>query len=451
MKILFLGLGTQNQDKSYESQQFVAELKHRNHNVSFALWSSISFSFTQHGVVIKANGVDLKYFDYIIPRYPLSSKGFPRKPKSHKVYVSRLYRHYLLIIDYINKHNKHILNEKVSTKMLFYDKLFQHYLLSQNNVPIVDSSLYTGHQFPESLFKTLKKPFVVKKIEGSRGMQVHQVRYKKDIAHLIDKYGQGNILVQKYFHNIKDYRVIVINNKVIGGIERIAKTGEFRANVALGATTKAVQVSKPMQKLAIQAAKVFNAEFAGVDVAEHKGKYVVLEVNIFPMFEGFQQATNINVPAKLAEYIEQKYLWSVENLTKKRKQEVFDKIYDIEKHNEDNPLSETDLQKEIEKCDVLVVKKSNEPIAYTAHFRKNGTRIITRLIVKKQHRGQRIGRRMLQHIIAHAKQNTTNVIQAKISNNTPLRIQSFRRAKFKQVGTTKNGVIFEYIIKRKPR
>ena len=256
MKILFLGLGIQNQDKSYESQEFVKELRNRNHTVLFALWSSISFSFTKQGVVIKANGRDLKYFDYIIPRYPLSSRAFPRKPKSHKVRVGHLYRHYLLIIDYINKHNKHILNERVGKKMLFYDKLFQHYLLSQNNIPIVDSSLYTGHQFPESLFKALKKPFIIKRIEGSRGRQVHQVRYKKDIAYFINRYGQGNILVQKYFHNIKDYRIIVINNKVIGGIERIAKKDEFRANVALGAATKAVQVPKHIQQLAIRSARV---------------------------------------------------------------------------------------------------------------------------------------------------------------------------------------------------
>lgn len=448
MKILFLGLGTKSQDKSYESQQFVKELRNRNHTVFFALWSSIAFAFTQQGVVIKANGVDLKYFDYIIPRYPLSSKGLPRKPKSHKVYISRLYRHYLLIIHYINKHNKHILNEKVATKMLFYDKLFQHYLLSQNNIPIVDSFLYTGHQFPESLFSTLKKPFIVKKIEGSRGLQVHQVRYKKDMFKLIDRYGQGNILVQKYFQNIKDYRIIVINNKVVGGIERIAKKDEFRANVALGATTRAIQVPKKMQGLAIQSAKVFNAEFAGVDIAEYKGKYFVLEVNIFPMFEGFQQATNINVPEKLAEYVEQKYLWSMEDLTQQRKQELFENLYAIEKQNEDKPLSKIEFQKQIEKCDVLVVKKSSEPIAYTAHIKKNGTRLITRLIVKKQHRGQRIGRRMLQHIIAIAKKNGTTTIQAEVSNNTPLRIQSFRRARFKQVKTTKNGVVFEYAVKK---
>ena len=391
MKILFLGLGTKNQDKSYESQHLIKALKNRNHTVFFALWSSISFSFTKNGVVIKANGVDLKYFDYIIPRYPLSSIGSPRKPKAHKVYLSRLYRHYLLIVDYINQHNKHILNEKVNTKMLFYDKLFQHYLLSQNRIPIVDSFLYTGHQFPESLFKSLKKPFIAKKIEGSRGLQVHKIQYKKDIRALIDKYGQGNILIQKYFPSIKDYRVIVINHKVIGGIERIAKQGEFRANVALGAATKAIVVPRPMKELAIQTTKVFNTEFAGVDIVEYKGKYCVLEINIFPMFEGFQQATSIDVPVKLAEYIEQKYLWSMENLTQQRKKEVFDKIYNIEKHNEDSALSREVFQKEIEKCDVLMVTKSNKPIAYTAHLRKNGTRIVTRLIVTKEHRGQRIG------------------------------------------------------------
>ena len=448
MNILFLGLGTKNQDASYETQQFIAELKNRNHTVFFALWSSISFLFTHRGVVVKANGVDLKYFDYIIPRYPLSSVGFPRRAKPHKVYMSRLYRHYVLIVDYINQHNKHILNERVNAKMLFYDKLFQHYFLSKRNIPIVDSFLYTGHQFPESLFRSLKKPFIAKKIEGSRGLQIHKVRYKKDIKELIDKYGQGNILIQKYLQDIKDYRVIVINDKVVGGIERIAKKDEFRANVALGATTRAIDVPESMKQLAVRVAKVFNAEFTGVDIVEHKGKYYVLEVNIFPMFEGFQQATNINVPAKLAEYIEQTYLWNIENLTRQRKQELFDYIYNIEKHNEDNPFSKKQLKKEIETHDILVVTKSNKPIAYAAHFKTNNTRIITRLIVTKQHRGQRIGRRMLQRLVLDAKKDATQTIRAEIARNAHLRIQSFKRAKFKQVNETKNGVVFEYVVKK---
>ena len=449
MKILFLGLGTRGKDTSYESNRFVKELRKRNHTVSFALWSGISFSFSnKNSISIKAGGKDLKYFDYIIARSPSASKK--SLSKKHKARISRLYRHYLLIIDYINSANKHILNEKVKSKMLFYDKLFQHYLLNKKGLPIVPSMLYTGHQQPASVYNTFQKPYIMKSIEGSRGVQVEKITSKKQSQEMIDKYGQGNVLVQKYIQGMRDYRVIVVNNKVVGGIERVAVAGEFRANVALGATTHKISVGKEMANLAIQATKVFNAEYAGVDIAEYKGKYYILEVNIFSMFEGFEKATGVSVPKVLAEYIEEKYLWSMENLIQERKYELFEDIYAIEKENEDRPLNKQEFRDTFLKHNAVIVIKENKPIAYTLYSTSTeNTRNILRLVVKKQHRGQRIGRRMLQRIIMLSKQDNIAVIRATVSNKTPLRQQSFKRARFKKVEHINDFIIFEYILNNK--
>lgn len=453
MNILFLGLGTKDKDISYETRQFVKELRKRNHTVDFALWSSISFSFTnKNGVEIKARGKDLKYFDYIIPRYPLSALNRPKgKQLRHKVYVSRLYRHYLLIIDYINQQKKHILNEKVKDTMLFYDKLFQHYHLAQHDVPILSTLLYTGNQLPKSIYDKFKKPYILKSIEGSRGMQVHKINYKKDIPPLINKYGQSRLLVQKYIPQMRDYRIIVIGNKIIGGIERIATNNDFRANVALGAITKEIKITPEIDRISKKAAKVFNAEFAGVDVIEYKGKHYVLEVNIFPMFEGFEEATKTSVPRELAKYIEKKYLWSIDEIKKEDKKNMLESLYKIEQENQYDPMSKKDLESEIMRRRLVIVRKEGTPIAYATHYKKENERIISRLSVKKHHIGQRIGRRMIQKIMSIVKEEEKKKeikgIKSSIYIENKLRQESFELAGFKETKRTPKKITYSYPVK----
>lgn len=458
MKILLLGF--RKKDSNYETKRLIAELKKRGHEVTFVLWSGITFSFNKKDgpSIRKVNGKDFKYFDFIIPRSPLSVAGAKRGTSS-TVYPSHLYRHYLLIVDYINRYHKHVLNEKTAKRMLFYDKLFQHYLLSKNHLPVLTSLLYTGRHLPDSVYGKFKTPYIVKSIEGSRGRQVFLVNDKKEIRPLVEQFGLGKMLVQRYIPMKSDMRIIVIGNKVIGGMRRIAGDGEFRANFALGAFTEKIKVTAELEELAKKAAKVFNAEFAGVDIIEYKGEYYILEVNIFPMFEGFEAATRVNVAEKLAAYIERKYLWSVEpHLKAAEKKRLFDALYDIEKQNFEEYLSQKAFREAVTKQDVMIVRKEGKPIAFLMHHSEKKVRHVSRLVVANKYIGQRIGRRMLRELVTIAREEGDTVIQAAVPKAYLRRQQSFKRAGFTQVRTEKgyfgrkgDGLIFEYKIPSRKR
>ena len=77
-----------------------------------------------------------------------------------------------------------------------------------------------------------------------------------------------------------DLRVLVAGGTVIGAIKRVAKRGEWRTNVALGAARVPVEPSPAACDLALAAAAAISGDLVGVDILPvSPGRYVVLEVN----------------------------------------------------------------------------------------------------------------------------------------------------------------------------
>jgi RimK family alpha-L-glutamate ligase len=106
-------------------------------------------------------------------------------------------------------------------------------------------------------------------------------------------------------HGGRDLRIFVVGGRVLAAIERRAPQGEWRTNVAIGASAAAVDVSPEIARVAIAAADAVGADYAGVDVLPARdGAMYVLEVNGIPGWEGLQQATGIDVAASIVEHVE---------------------------------------------------------------------------------------------------------------------------------------------------
>jgi [lysine-biosynthesis-protein LysW]--L-2-aminoadipate ligase len=77
-----------------------------------------------------------------------------------------------------------------------------------------------------------------------------------------------------------DLRVVIAANDVIGAVKRVAPAGEWRTNVALGATRVRTDPSPAACELAIAAAAAIGADLVGVDLLPvGPGRHVVLELN----------------------------------------------------------------------------------------------------------------------------------------------------------------------------
>ena len=107
-------------------------------------------------------------------------------------------------------------------------------------------------------------------------------------------------------HGGRDVRVFVLGGRVLGAIERHAPNGQWRTNVSLGGAAQPIALPAAWEEMALRAAAVVGADYAGVDLLPSRdGSMFVLEVNGIPGWQGLKQATGIDVAGAVVDHIEQ--------------------------------------------------------------------------------------------------------------------------------------------------
>ncbi len=97
-----------------------------------------------------------------------------------------------------------------------------------------------------------------------------------------------------------DYRVFVINKKVVAAMKRIGNS--WINNVAAGGRCEAVIPDVDMSKIALQSAEALDIDYCGVDIIQARnGEYYVLEVNSIPAWKGLQSVSKQNIAQLLAD------------------------------------------------------------------------------------------------------------------------------------------------------
>jgi [lysine-biosynthesis-protein LysW]--L-2-aminoadipate ligase len=76
-----------------------------------------------------------------------------------------------------------------------------------------------------------------------------------------------------------DLRVVVAGGRIVGAACRIAASGEWRTNAALGAQVEAVEPPPIARALALAASGATRADLVGVDLLPTRNGFVVLELN----------------------------------------------------------------------------------------------------------------------------------------------------------------------------
>jgi RimK family alpha-L-glutamate ligase len=76
-----------------------------------------------------------------------------------------------------------------------------------------------------------------------------------------------------------DLRVVVAGGRVVGAARRVAPTGEWRTNAALGAEVVPAQPPPLAEALALAAARAARVDLVGVDLLPTGSGFVILELN----------------------------------------------------------------------------------------------------------------------------------------------------------------------------
>lgn len=150
-------------------------------------------------------------------------------------------------------------------------------------------------------------PVIIKLLEGTQGVGVILAESNQVAEAIIETLHstKQNVLVQKFVAESRgrDVRAIVVGERVVAAMRRVAQGQEFRSNLHRGGRTEPVVLDDNYQETAVRAAQIMGLRVAGVDMLEASDGPQVMEVNSSPGLEGIETATGLDVAGAIIEYI----------------------------------------------------------------------------------------------------------------------------------------------------
>lgn len=189
------------------------------------------------------------------------------------------------------------------------DKLRSIQMLARHNIGIPHTTFVKDRSSVVPALDAIGgAPVIVKLLEGTQGIGVMLVESNKMAEAIIETFQstKNNVLIQKFVKESKgkDIRAIVVGNKVVAAMRRVAQGDEFRSNVHRGGSVEKVELDEKFERVAVRAAQIMGLSVAGVDMLESKKGPQVLEVNSSPGLEGIEGATGVDVAGAIIEYLE---------------------------------------------------------------------------------------------------------------------------------------------------
>lgn len=282
--------------------QIKKELENRGENPSFGNYK---------GLIFNSQGLDLP------PK--LTWRGIDLK--DFKVIFFRLIGARWELVTLINvyleeeiKQGKTVLIDPLAESLKRYLGLKLGQVLALQKEGIPTPKTFWGHleKIRKEASEEISFPMIIKRSGGRQGERVYLAKNQDLLDEIVDKLMPQEIeynkrfIVQEFIPNQEDVRVLVLDNRVLGGIRRIRTEDEFRNNVSRGSKAELIKkIPDNLANIAVKAAAAVDLSFAGVDIVEDEktGQPYVLEINRAPQFSGFMLASGMNVPAKLAEFL----------------------------------------------------------------------------------------------------------------------------------------------------
>jgi len=189
---------------------------------------------------------------------------------------------------------------------LAHNKLLTHLVLSKADIPMPITYLTPTPKAAKKLLERVNYPIVMKFPEGTQGRGVMFADSFSSASSLLDALESLNqpFIIQEYVETgSTDIRAIVVGDKVVASMQRIAVHGEKRANIHAGGMGEAVELDTHTKKMAVSAAHAIGTEICGVDILHGIKGPTVVELNLSPGLQGIKSATGKNVAKYIAKHL----------------------------------------------------------------------------------------------------------------------------------------------------
>ncbi len=275
----------------YSTRRLVYAAEERGHSARVLNTFRFAIDLTSNAPDLQYRGRPLPDYDAVLPRIGASITYFG----------TAVVRQFEQMDVFTPNTSNGILNSR--------DKLRSLQVLSRHDLSIPPSTFVRDRQdAPAAIRRVGGAPVIIKLLEGTQGVGVilaPDAKIAEAIIETLQTTGT-NVLLQRFIEESRgrDIRALVVGDRVVAAMRRIAQPGEFRSNVHRGGSTEAVSISPEFERAAVRAAQIMGLRVAGVDMLEASEGPLILEVNSSPGLEGIEQATGLDVAGAIIDHID---------------------------------------------------------------------------------------------------------------------------------------------------
>lgn len=284
-------LTTKRAMNNYSNTRFRDVAQREGVNLTFVAHEDCEIIATREGrksVYIKNEQIQ-KLPDCLIPRGGSTKEYFGRS-----------------VIRHLERLGVFVLNESSAIE-LARDKLATVQALAANNIPIPKTMLAKLPLNADVVGTEFTYPVVAKTLSGYGGKGIMLCENQNQLSDLVELIPDAsNMIIQEFIATSagRDIRVIVIGGRAIGAMLRTSKNGSFKANYSSGGDVEPYELTQELEWLSVESARLIGLDIAGVDILfGEDGHLYVCEVNSSPGIEGFEKATDIDVPKAVFDYV----------------------------------------------------------------------------------------------------------------------------------------------------
>jgi len=167
---------------------------------------------------------------------------------------------------------------------------------------------------PESALRAIEAlgyPVVLKPPVGSWGRLLAKINDREaaeavlEHKEILGSYHHSIYYIQEYVPKPGgDIRAFVVGDRIIGASYRSSQ--HWITNVARGASTSPATVTPEIEEISLRSAHAVGGEILGVDLVETDEGLKVIEINTGAEFKGLVEATGVDVPAAIVEYVQER-------------------------------------------------------------------------------------------------------------------------------------------------
>ncbi|MCR1785158.1 RimK family alpha-L-glutamate ligase [Nocardioides carbamazepini] len=189
------------------------------------------------------------------------------------------------------------------------DKLRATQILSRHNIGMPATTFVRDRaDVIPAIERVGGAPVVIKLLEGTQGIGVilaPSIKVAEAIIETLQSTKQ-QVLIQRFVKESRgrDVRALVVGDRVVAAMRRVAQGDEFRSNVHRGGSVEPVDLDPAYEQVAVRAAQIMGLKVAGVDMLEARSGPLVMEVNSSPGLEGIETATKLDVAGAIIDHID---------------------------------------------------------------------------------------------------------------------------------------------------